>query len=86
MTVRPWLKSFQQTLAAKKSSRKRLARNHAADIRNRSDLSRQVETVEDRTLLASQVLFLAGHLQVFTDAGESVTVRCLLYTSDAADD
>lgn len=75
MAVQPWLKSFQQTLAGKKSSRKRASQNHAAHLRNRSDLSRQVETVEDRTLLASQVLFLAGHLQVFTDAGESVTVR-----------
>ena len=75
MAVRPWLKSFQQTLAGKKSSRKRASQNHAAHLRNRSDLSRQVETVEDRTLLASQVLFLGGHLQVFTDAGESVTVR-----------
>ena len=68
MAVQPWLKSFQLTLAGKKSSRKRASRNRAADIRNRSDLSRHVEMIEDRTLLASQVLFLAGHLQVFTDA------------------
>ena len=75
MAVRPWLKSFQQTLAGKRSARKRPARKQTADLRIRSDLSRRVEIVEDRTLLASQVLFLAGHLQVFTDAGESVTVR-----------
>lgn len=79
MAERPWLKTFQQTLAEMKSQRqagrRRVRRLAAGVVRPRPGLSPQVEPVEDRTLLASQILFLGGHLQVFTDAGESVVIR-----------
>ena len=69
MTIHSWLRRFETRL---RNSRRR--RNPTRQPGSPRTISR-IETYEDRTLLASQILFLAGHLQVFNDADESILIR-----------
>ena len=65
MSIQSWLHGFKNRVCP--SSVKRLHQPAA--------IARQVERVEQRTLLSAQTLVLNGNLQVFTDAGEDVTIQ-----------
>ncbi len=68
MAIRPWLENLSSRLT---SARKRSSRK----MHQRVSVLHRVESYEDRAMLTSTLLFLAGELQVLTDANENVAVR-----------
>lgn len=68
MAIRPWLENLRSRLS---STRKR----SSLKLQDRASAIHHVESHEDRAMLTSTLLFLAGELQVLTDANENVTVR-----------
>lgn len=68
MAIRPWLENLRGRLY-------RTSRRASLKGQDRSVTIRQVESYEDRSMLTATLLFLAGDLQVLTDANENVTVR-----------
>ena len=70
MSVRSWLDGLRSRL-----QNRRLRRTPETALNVRSRMMRRAETLQDRTLLTSQVLLLGTELQILTDADEDITVQ-----------
>ena len=74
MSVRPWLEGLRSRLKFRQLRRQSRSLQSAGH-ESRRTISRQTETLQDRTLLTAQVLLLGNELQILTDADEDVSVQ-----------
>ena len=75
MSVRPWLDGLRSRLQNRQLKTRRLRRTSNTGLPVRSQMVRRAETLQDRTLLTSQILLLGNELQILTDADEDITVQ-----------
>ena len=71
--MRPWLRRLRENLSS--ANTRRHGRRRQRSGKQAHDLTKLIDKLEDRTLLAATVQFGGGRLQILSDAGEDVEIR-----------